>query len=217
MPAYEDFDRFLQGQKQRIVVADVDAISRGGRNFSGLAAETRAGVFVWTAAALERFLPQFLAESLQYVNRQGLHAADLRYSLLAVACDSHFHTVRSAEGRAAWASRLAIMELVPAAIPVQVSGPGPIDGKTIRAYHFEMFWATFGLSGSPWPSPVHRSVIEDLADGRNNVAHGVVTSVQFGRGRTFDDCLRMLQRVDEVVTHTVLTMDEYLGNSGYRR
>ena len=80
MSAFADFDSFVQGQKRRIAVADVDAVARGGLNFHGLAAEMRAGVFVWTAAALERFLPAFIDESLELVNQQG---SDLRKSVVS--------------------------------------------------------------------------------------------------------------------------------------
>ena len=144
-------------------------------------------------------------------------AADLRYSLLALACEAQFHVVRSADGRAAFESRLAIMAMVPSSAPISVVGPGPVDGKTIRPYHFEMLWGTFGLPGSPWPSPVHRGVLEDLATGRNDIAHGTISPVQFGRGRTFDDCLGMLGRVDEVVTHAAISMDDYLLHRAYLR
>lgn len=217
MSVYADFDRFLQGQRQRISIAEGDALARRGRTFSGLAAETKAGVFVWTAAALERFLSAFLTETLAFINDQGLRASELRYSLFTLACEPQFHVVRTADPRAAWSSRLKIMNLLPSDAPISVFGRGPLDGKTIRAYHFDAVWEAFGLSGSPWPSPVHKRVLEDLADSRNDLAHGVMTSVDFGRRRTFEDCMKMLSRIDGIVTHAVIEMDSYLQSGGYRR
>lgn len=217
MAAYDVFDAFLDGQRNRINVADVDAVARRGANFSGIAAEMRAGVFVWTAAALEQFMPEFITESMDTISARGLLATDLRFSLFASFCETHFHTVRSADVRNAWRSRIAILEALEAADPVTMDA-GPMDGRTVRAYHFEVLWALYGLPGSPWPLPVHRQVLEDLANSRNDVAHGAVSPVVFGRGRTFQDCRRMLDRMDELVLHVVLAMDSYLHTDhGYRR
>jgi hypothetical protein len=217
MSAFTDFEQFLQGQRNRLAVADVDAVSRGRHNFSGLAAETRAGIYVWTAAALEAFLPAFIWESIDTINADGLANGDLRFSLFAILCDRHFHTIRSAEVRSAWQSRMQLLSDLSSSAIVPLPHAGPIDGKTIRSFHFEAMWAVFGLPGDPWPSAFSSSILEDLANSRNDVAHGTVSPVQFGRGRTFADCGRMLDRIEELVFHTVLTMDNYLQADGYRR
>ena len=217
MAAYDDFDAFLQAQKRRIAIADTEAIARGPRNFCGIAAETRAGVFVWAAAALERFLTLFLSETLDRLNGMAITAADLRYTLFALVCDTDFHKIRSADHRAAWLSRLTLLQRIPSPHAASLAGDGPLDGRTIRGYHFDALWETFGLPGQPFPGPVHRLVLEDLAEGRNDVAHGALSPVDFGRRRTFDDCLRMLSRIDELVLHTQLAMDAYLAGGGYLR
>jgi hypothetical protein len=217
MTAFEDFDGYLQDQRKRLTIAESEALARGKRNFSGVAAEARAALFVWTAAALERFVPAFLQENLQTIEAQQVPAAELRYSLFAIACEPHFHVIRSGAVRTAWTSRLELLDLVPSSEVLKFSGDGPVDGKTIRGYHFDAIWATFGLPGSPWETPVLRNVLEDLATGRNDVAHGHLRAVEFGRRRTFEDCFKMLSRIDELVTHTCLTMDSYLSSKGYLR
>jgi hypothetical protein len=177
----------------------------------------RAGVYVWTAAALETFLQERFSEVIDEINSEALTAADLRYSLFALTCDDLFHTVRSADPRASYSARLAMLQLIESPAPVLAAGRGPLDGRTIRPYHFQAFWDTLGLAGAPWPSQVHRQVLDDVARARNDVAHGVVGPVEFGRTRTFDDCLKVLGRIDELVLHTELALHDYFVAGGYRR
>lgn len=217
MVAYDEFERFLDDQRRRLTVAESEALARGRRNFVGLAHDCKAASFIWTAAALERFLPSFIAESVAAINSRSLPASDLAMHLFAMACEPEFHQVRSADPRAAYAARLQILGLVASPAPTVLQGDGPIDGRTIRAYHFEAVWETFRLGGDPWPGLVHRQVIEDLAERRNEVAHGERSPIDLGRTRTFDDCLKMLARVEEVVLHAVIAMDDYLTKERFRR
>lgn len=217
MAAYEGFETFSQGQRTRLVRADVEAVARGKHNFSGLAAEAKAAAFVWTAAALEAFMSAFIRESFESINTYTLVASDVRHSLFSAISEKDFHVIRSSELRATWSARLAVVLRPQGGEPITIEGEGPLDGKTIRAYHFEAMWATFGLDGTPWPSPVHRTVLEDLANSRNDVAHGGVSPVAFGRGRTFDDCLKMLSRIDDLVLNAVIEMDDYIKTEAFKR
>ena len=217
MTAYGDFDKYLQAQKRRVVLAEAEAMARGKYNRVGIAAEMRAGIFVWTGAAIEQFVASLLKEALEFISAQPIVASDLRYELFSFFCDRDFHGVRSGDQRVSWMSRIEIMRMLEAADPVVLTGSGPLDGKTIRPYHFEAIWMTFALPGSPWPGGVHQAVLKDLADRRNEVAHGSVDPVEFGRQRTFEDCLKMLGRIDEIAMHATIVLDSYLHSASYRR
>lgn len=215
--AYEVLAEALESERQRLHQADIEAVARGKKNFSGLAAHTKAATFVWTAALLEVFLPSFLEEVFEEITALNLPGYQLRPSLFAAICESQFHTIRSADPASAWSSRLAVLSLMDSHDAMEIRSSGPLDGKTVRGYHFELIWGTIGLQGSPWPTILHRNVIEDLATSRNSVAHGNISPVAFGRGRTFGDCQKMLDRVDEVAMNLVVATDDYVKDAQYLR
>jgi hypothetical protein len=66
-------------------------------------------------------------------------------------------------------------------------------------------------------SPKHRLALEDLADGRNDLAHGEVDPITFGRRKVYADLIRMMDMIDDILLHLCQTASDYLASNGYNR
>jgi hypothetical protein len=93
----------------------------------------------------------------------------------------------------------------------------PIDQRTPRVEHFETVWSVYGFPGDPMPSPRHMLALQDLAEGRNDVAHGHIAVLTFGRRKAISDVTRIVQHVEEVAVHFASTLDIYLSRSLFLR
>lgn len=93
----------------------------------------------------------------------------------------------------------------------------PLDGRTIRGEHFDAIWLVLGLTPPSVPSAFHRIALRDLADGRNEIAHGHKDPVMFGRSKATSDMNRMASRVDEVILHLLVSLDAYIDGRQYER
>ena len=93
----------------------------------------------------------------------------------------------------------------------------PLDGRTIRPSHLDDIWEVFGISGNPFPSSIHRILLETIANNRNNVAHGIERPAVVGAMLTYDDALRHALKVEDMLEHVVIASERYISLSNYRR
>jgi hypothetical protein len=56
-----------------------------------------------------------------------------------------------------------------------------------------------------------------MANGRNDVAHGKLDPILFGRSKSVQDIQTMLKRLEEIVEHSALAADDYLSTAMYLR
>jgi hypothetical protein len=179
-------------------------------------ASVRAFVYVGLAATLERIVRDAIGDLLDELTMVAQPPTKLRPCLFALLCDAELQAVSQKKRNSSWETRLALFEKItgnlPAAFPHEAS---PLDGKTLRGEHFDTIWSVFGFPSPSLPSPQHRTALIDLADGRNDVAHGEIDPVTFGRLKATSDLIRLTARVEEIVAHLLVTMDDYASNSGY--
>jgi hypothetical protein len=107
-----------------------------------------------------------------------------------------------------------MMSLIPAAFNPDTL---PLDGRTLRAEHFERIWHVFGIPGPSLPAPKHGMALKDLAEGRNKVAHGTVDPISFGKSKAASDVIQLSYRVDEILVHVLAQLDDYLVQARYAR
>jgi len=103
----------------------------------------------------------------------------------------------------------------PTAVTININ-ESVLDGRTIRSEHFECIWKVFGFPLPHHPSPKHGLALTDLADGRNNVAHGNVDPILFGRSKAAPDLIRIADLLDESLMHLYYAADTYLTNLNFR-
>lgn len=203
--------------RSEIMHADTAAISRINP-LQERAAATRAAAYVWLSAILERVVRESLQSTLREISAASLPLKDLRLSLFSLICEGDFESVATRNRSNAWDTKIALFAKTADATPTILSEHIlPLDSRTIRAEHFDVIWLVLGLSNRSLPSPIHRIALKDLAEGRNEVAHGNIDPVSFGRAKATADILNLTKRVDDVITHLLTGLDVYLDHRFFVR
>jgi hypothetical protein len=129
-----------------------------------------------------------------------------------------FDSLQDVGGLKQWERRVEVLHRSTSTdIAVFADSELPLDGKTIRPAHLNTVWLVFGLPGSSLPTPRHAFALNDLAEGRNMVAHGREAPLHFGRRRVTADVLRIADHIEEIGIHLALKLDEYLSGQLYLR
>ncbi|MBL8280114.1 MAG: hypothetical protein JNL93_25850 [Pelomonas sp.] len=200
-----------------IAHADTAAISSAA-TVRDRGAAVRASAYVWLAALLERIVREALQTTLREISLLAVPFKDLRFSLFSLLCEAEFDSIANRKRSSSWEQKIAMFirtaETSPALLADNVL---PLDGRTIRGEHFDTIWLVLGLDLPSIPSPLHRIALRDMADGRNEVAHGHVDPVMFGRSKATSDVLRITERIDEVILHLLGSLDAYVDKRQYAR
>jgi hypothetical protein len=200
-----------------IVHADAAVISPSAPIQERCAA-VRASAYVWLSALLERIVREALHATLREITLLAVPFKDLRLSLFSLLCEAEFASIASRSRSNSWEQKIAMFLRTAEANPALLAESiVPTDGKTIRGEHFDTIWLVLGLGVPSVPSPLHRIALKDLADGRNDVAHGHIDPVTFGRSKATVDMLRITQRIDEVILHLLDSLDAYVDKKQYIR
>lgn len=208
-------DKEISRIRAEVAHADIGAISPASP-MRERAAATRAAAYVWLAATLERVVKNAVQLTIREITVAAPALKDLRLSLFALVCDADFNSVIDLGRSGSWQKKILLLERTVDANPALLSEDVlPLDGRTIRGNHFDTIWIVLGMQGPSVPSPLHRIALKDLADGRNDVAHGHLDPVTFGRNKATKDLQRLIQQVDEVIIHLLTELDAYVDNKLY--
>lgn len=182
------------------------------------AASARAAAYVWLAATLERIVRDSIQATFREISVLAPSYKDLRLSLFSLICEGEFESVSARARNNAWEMKINLfgrtVDPSPAALSEHIL---PLDGRTIRAEHFDTIWLVLGLPTPSIPTAFHRMALRDLADGRNEVAHGNTDPVAFGRSKATRDLLGLTTRVEDVIAHLIASLDDYVGRRLYVR
>jgi hypothetical protein len=182
------------------------------------AATAKAFVYVGLSAALERLAKDTIAATNRELTNHALPHHTLKPPLLSLVCHSTFCSLRDIKPSRSWANRIQLIDKVLDASPAEFAESAtPLDGKTIRGHHFELIWKVFSLAGNPTLSPLHRTALEELANGRNNVAHGHVRPVDFGKTKATRDLLNLHGKVSELCDHLVNSLTDLFSSRRFNR
>jgi hypothetical protein len=181
-------------------------------------ATQRAVTYVALAAAMEVFVREFIDDIIVGLNALTLACDAVKPSLLVLASASHFDALRALGGLKMWNRRVVVLKGVTTTTTFQLSGNvHPLDGRTIRPRHLDTIWTVFGFPGTSLATAAHGLALTELAESRNNIAHGHIDPVTFGRGKALSDVVSAIDRVDDIALHMALTADDYFTNSAYLR
>jgi hypothetical protein len=193
-------------------------LSTGDPLSAEVLAAQRASVYVSLAAAVEVFVREFIEDVVSELNTRGLIRDALKPSLSALLNSSEFDSLRVVKGLKMWHKRVSVLEDIFTATPAQFSTAiRPLDGRTIRPRHLEAIWSVFSFPGAPLTNPAHGLALTELATTRNDIAHGHVDPVGFGRTKTRTDVIRAIDRIDDIAVEMEIAADLYFSNALYLR
>jgi hypothetical protein len=143
---------------------------------------------------------------------------DLSPGLAAVASAERFQSLQDLRGLKMWERRY---EVVATALDAKVATlrpeNGPLDGRTIRPSHLDAIWTILDFPGSSAPGPLHRIALSEVADLRNDLAHGNIEPVAVGRLKTRHDVDRAIVLIEDIALHIAAAGEAYLTSAAYRR
>jgi len=208
--------------RKAAIVANVHAMSRepSSRDFDYV---TRASVYVWVAAALEKFVKRFLESLIGEINASGIHRNELRRSVLALDNAQSFqalHSLQHPRDLKKWTHQIEILDSVNSEERTTLSlqeDHWPTDGSTIHRGHLEAIWQVFGLEPDVVPSNRLFGFLANLAENRTRAAHGEESAVRLGRQQSFQDVMDLIDRGEELISHILDRGTSYLVNKRYRR
>ena len=177
----------------------------------------RAWAYVKAAAVLERVVRDTLAELMRELNRSATPVDGLRVSLRGLLAEPELKSLRDLRAyEKVWRKRCELFRVAGATTPalfgVEVL---PLDGRTLRPKHFDVVWEVFGLDGPSLPSPMHKLALTELADFRNDLAHGNVDPDDVQRMKTFADVTRMVGYTEEIAEHLLVSVEQYVNTRAY--
>lgn len=178
----------------------------------------KAFMYVCLAALVERVVRDALRQTVRELSGLALPQSALRTSLFSLLCDAELQSIADRRKQTTWSTRVGMLSrLVASDVAVFSEDILPLDGRTIREDHLEAIWLVLGLAGKAIPGIQHELALRDLANGRNEVAHGHSDPVTFGRTKTVSDLQKLVERVEQVLLHLLAALDTYLGSGAYKR
>lgn len=182
-------------------------------------AATRAFLYVWLAAILETYVKSEIKAVFAHIASQQVPISRLKDNWWSLTANSLFRSISDVKKyRDKWDKRIELFDHTKDSTPASFDSDCiPLDGKTLRAYHFSTLWKIFEFQPPYLPSPTHGLALEDLADGRNDVAHGNIEPITFGKTKTTLDVLSMAGKVEDIVTHFAAAKERCLNAQAYVR
>lgn len=173
--------------------------------------------YVLIAAAIENFVRDTVSGLGKEIRGSGVPLRDIKTSLLSIFGDHHLSSLRDLRDyQKSWARKISLLAMTNSTEPVgEPPVDLPLDGKTIRPVHLETIWAVFELPTSPFPNLICRAALTDIADGRNEIAHGHTPIGTFAKKKGAADTLKKIIRIEELLTHITLQSIAYMTTKGY--
>ncbi len=216
--ALQETSARLDSIGQTLIWADA-AILSGQLLQKKVAYLTIANAYVLAASAIEEFIRAHLKGLISELHKGQLKKSYLRTSILGISEHSRFDSLQDLrEYEKEWQRKLDILASVTDDAIASFSPDHiPLDGRTIRPVHLQTIWQVFGFHGSPFPDPLSKAALMEIANGRNDVAHGAVDPIVFARRKGVSDTTRKINLLQTLLTHLAVATDHYLDNKLYLR
>lgn len=168
--------------------------------------------YVWLSGVLESFFKNTNKEIFNYINSLSLSHESVSENLFIACLGDELNSMQDTRGMKKWISKIVLFSKINSKeITVFLDESYiPYDKKTIRSEHIKLMWEFYGFSGNSLPNPRYHLVLEDLANGRNDVAHGEIDPLSFGRSKRIGQVLRIINDVEEIILHINIFSEEYL-------
>jgi hypothetical protein len=181
----------------------------------------KSSMLIWLYASLESFVTDILMSMVEEVESRNPQLLRLKPCFHAL-CYSHIFECISdtpKSGNDLWQVRQELSEEVLENTTASFNSTVPLDGSILRGHHFRHLWNCFGFQGHHLPPQTgsHETALKELADDRNDLAHGNRDPTRLGRQITARELKKRIIRIEEVAGHLHLTVDQYVQNGEYLR
>ena len=219
MVALAEASAQISSAKRILQVTDVVTLKVHNKFQWDHSALTRAYHYVWMAAVLETYIKKELRDLLDQVSSAGVSPADLKIGWLTMSANSIFRSVIDGKKYPDhWESRLELFKHTSAIASTTFDLDClPLDGRPLRKRHFSLIWSLLEFPQPILPTASHGLALEDLANSRNQVAHGNVEPVTFGKSKTCQDAINIAEKVEDIIMHFSIAKETCLKSKAYLR
>jgi hypothetical protein len=177
---------------------------------------SKSFIYVWLSAGLESFVKGILSGLVQELSKLSYPLSNYKPGLIALCHHSIFDSIRDVTGIKQWTRRLQVFQLTFEKSSA-IFNPDilPLDGRTLRPHHFAHIWNFFDFPGDPLPSPLHKIALTELAENRNQVAHGEISPTELGRQKTTQDLTSLLHKIEDIAEQLAVSIITYVDEKMY--
>lgn len=176
----------------------------------------RGLIFVRLYAVYEFTVRDVVRAAITELKGRGTPFGTLRLELLALALHHHLQTVADCKDERRWQERVAMFRRVDAHDPLDVDDHTfPNNGTQYRIGQLYTIWEVFGISHTITPvipNPRHTSVIGELVENGNAIAHGRRTPEDVGGRYARDDIHDRIDAVSAICSHVLGALHAHCSN-----
>jgi hypothetical protein len=159
-----------------------------------------------------------LTATVETVELANPPLCDLEPCFIALCNHGEFDSISDLTGHKQWKARRGVLESAFSDDTAEFNTSVlPLDGRTLRPRHFDHLWDFFGFPENPFPPrrEIHRTALVELAETRNDVAHGEKSPTRVGRVRRVERVRRRVEQVESIGEHLALSVEKYVSNKDY--
>lgn len=183
------------------------------------AARIKSLALIQLAASFERFLSACIEKINIELSTRNLKSSQVKNSLLALAFHDTFTSIKNTEGEKSLHKRLELIEKLYNTDGIDlnnIKSSTIYGGKTPRKKHIELIWSLYSIHQN-LPSPQHLLALDGLADTRNAIAHGEITTTSAGRRKTTNDMLTLINKISDLSIYLAQIFEDYVNKSIYKK
>ena len=180
-----------------------------------------ASAYVFISSSLEKYVKSALLIIMKEITNESVSKKDIKNCLFPIIYASEIQSITTLKDfEKLWNKKHSLFTELESQEIVKLNlndNEIPLDGKTIRPYHLEMIWKIFDLEPDYFTNPVQRFTLIDIADGRNEVAHGATQPTTFGSNKSVPSTIKKIEDVEDIIVNLQVKIERYLDNKLYRK
>jgi hypothetical protein len=174
--------------------------------------------FVHLYGAWEFTVKAIIVRTIELINSSNTKIIDCKTNFLCLALNNHLDALSSVGSSKKWDKRHGLFsDLYSNEIVTITVETFPTDGKNIRKSQLESIWNSFCIPDPIFPRMELNGRITELVENRNKVAHGSDSASNVGRAFTPTDLLNRYNDINELCTYLILTFEDYINNTKYKK
>lgn len=203
--------------KDDVLFSDTLAISKLDSNRKR-SARIKALALIQTASSFEIFLSKCIEKLNIEISNSGTEFSKIKKSILSLALHEMFNSAKDTEGEKSLQKRVDLLTKIDSDIKANltnIKSSTIYGGKTPRKKHIYLIWNIYSISESLPPANL-LIALDSLADSRNEIAHGEITTTLAGRRKTSLDILGIIDKISDLAIYIAQCFDHYIKNSNCR-
>jgi hypothetical protein len=219
-PFKSNFRRFcLRIEHCRLVASlPLHTNAMAGTTDGLLSANAKSSIYVFLGAAIESQFKGHLEDLVKLIVGRGVNNSRLTNRISPLLYHNLIESVSVVKHEKRASKIIELLDLSNSRAPAKDSHyKYPLDSRTIRQEHYKNIWSILGLDGYHLPSGTHAIALENIADERNNYAHGDKDPSTDGHSINASDLVNLVNKTQEIGEHYYSSMKKWVADKRHLR